>query len=58
MVDGQTPSTISYNKTSGLQYKNTKFVCKFCKVEVCGKTDTHAVMGHEHKKSCPRRSKF
>lgn len=58
MVDGQVPSTIGYYKENGQIYKNKKFVCKFCKVEVYSKTDIHAIMGHEHKKSCPRRRKF
>lgn len=33
------------------------FRCKHCKVPVISRTDTHAVLGKEHKKSCPRRDK-
>lgn len=32
-------------------------VCKFCKVDVISKTDTRAILGQEHKKSCPRHNK-
>jgi hypothetical protein len=39
---------------NGLLYKATKFICKWCKVEVMSKTDHSAKLGHEHKTSCPR----
>jgi len=56
--ENQERGTIHYTEFNGLKYKTSKYICKFCKVEVYSKTDTHAVMGHEHKKSCPRRRKF
>ena len=34
-----------------------KFVCKHCKVQVVSKTNFRAILGHEHKRSCPRRNK-
>lgn len=42
-------------ETNGLFYKMTKYICKWCKVEVMSKTDHSAKLGHEHKPSCPRR---
>jgi hypothetical protein len=30
-------------------------ICKFCKEPVISKTDLRAILGHEHKKGCPRR---
>jgi hypothetical protein len=37
--------------------KLTKFVCKYCKVQVIGKNNHAAILGQEHKKSCPRKIK-
>ena len=31
-----------------------KVICKHCKVEVMSRTDHTAILGKEHKKSCPR----
>ncbi len=46
------------SKQSGSSYKETTYICKFCKVPVMSKTDTHSKLGHEHKKSCPRRGRL
>ena len=35
-----------------------KFICKHCKVQVISKTNFHAIFGHEHKRSCPRRKRW
>jgi len=32
-----------------------KYICRHCKVQVVGPKDTHAVLGKQHKPSCPRR---
>lgn len=34
--------------------KDTKFVCKHCKVQVVSREDHHAILGREHKAWCPR----
>lgn len=39
------------------ELETKKYVCRHCKVQVISKTDTHAVLGKEHKTSCPRRNK-
>lgn len=31
-----------------------KFVCKHCKVQVVSRMNYRAILGREHKKSCPR----
>ena len=49
------PSTV--NNTAPV-IRDKKYVCRFCKVEVCGKSDLNPIMGHEHKKSCPRRRMY
>lgn len=36
---------------------NKGFVCKYCHVEIISRTDTRAILGREHKKSCIRRNK-
>ena len=32
-----------------------KYVCKHCKVQVYGPKDLRPVLGHTHKRHCPRR---
>lgn len=32
-----------------------KYICKHSKVQVMSKNDARAVLGRNHKKSCPRR---
>lgn len=44
-------SSINYTKPVE---RNVTYRCKVCKVEVMSKTDFHAILGQEHKKSCPR----
>lgn len=34
--------------------KKVKYVCKHCKVEVISRFDFRAVLGKNHKRSCPR----
>lgn len=31
-----------------------KYRCKHCKVPVISRDNHHAILGYEHKKSCPR----
>ena len=45
-------------KITGREEPRKKFVCKHCKVQVISKTNTRAIFGHEHSKSCPRRNKM
>jgi hypothetical protein len=56
--ENQERGTIHYDGPNGLSYKMRKFICKWCKVQVRSKTDTAAIIGHEHKKSCPRRGRL
>lgn len=35
-----------------------KVVCKFCKVQIMGRSDLAPILGKEHKKSCPRRRNY
>lgn len=37
-----------------MTYKECKYTCKHCHVEVVSPTDTRAILGREHAKSCPR----